>query len=87
MPHHHHAIRLKVRNVVPHAMPAHNRFAQSQAGKVREAALRQQILTDPHSPSEFRADTVRNLDAWYAAFNVKAGQTLYLAPDVRVHIW
>jgi len=62
-------------------------FAQSQAGKVREAALRQQILTDPHSPSEFRADTVRNLDAWYAAFNVKAGQTLYLAPDVRVHIW
>ena len=62
-------------------------FAQSQAGKFREAALRQQILTDPHSPSEFRADTVRNLDAWYAAFGVKSGETLYLAPDMRVHIW
>jgi len=62
-------------------------FGQSQAGKVREAALRQQILTDPHSPSEYRADTVRNLDAWYAAFDVKPGETLYLAPDARVHIW
>jgi len=62
-------------------------FAQSQAGKVREAALRQQILTDPHSPSEYRADTVRNLDAWYPAFDVKAGETLYLSPEARVHIW
>ena len=62
-------------------------FAQSQAGLSREAALRQQILTDPHSPSEYRADTARNLDAWYAAFDVKPGQALYLAPDQRVHIW
>jgi putative endopeptidase len=62
-------------------------FAQSQAGKSREAAMRQQILTDPHSPSQYRADTVRNLDAWYPAFNVEPGQTLYLAPDQRVHIW
>ena len=62
-------------------------YAQSESGKAREAALRQQVLTDPHSPGEFRADTVRNLDAWYAAFDVKPGQTLYLAPDERVHIW
>jgi len=62
-------------------------YAQSEAGKSREAALRQQVLTDPHSPSEYRADTARNLDAWYAAFDVKAGQTLYLAPAERVHIW
>jgi putative endopeptidase len=62
-------------------------FAQSQAGKSREAALRQQILTDPHSPSEYRADTVRNLDAWYKAFDVQPGQALYLTPDQRVHIW
>jgi len=62
-------------------------FAQSEAGKSREAALRQQVLTDPHSPGEYRADTVRNLDAWYAAFNVKAGDALYLPPDQRVHIW
>jgi endothelin-converting enzyme/putative endopeptidase len=62
-------------------------FGQSQAGKFREAALRQQVLTDPHSPSEYRADTVRNLDAWYAAFDVKPGETLYLAPQQRVRIW
>jgi endothelin-converting enzyme/putative endopeptidase len=62
-------------------------FAQSEAGKSREAALRQQVLTDPHSPSQYRADTVRNLDAWYAPFDVKPGQTLYLTPDQRVHIW
>jgi endothelin-converting enzyme/putative endopeptidase len=62
-------------------------YAQSEAGKAREASLRNQVLTDPHSPGQYRADTVRNLDAWYAAFNVKPGQTLYLAPDQRVHIW
>ena len=62
-------------------------FAQSEAGKAREAALRQQVLTDPHSPGEYRADTVRNLDPWYAAFDVKPGQGLYLTPDQRVHIW
>ncbi|MEO7027901.1 MAG: M13 family metallopeptidase [Acidobacteriaceae bacterium] len=62
-------------------------YAQSEAGKSREAALRQQVLTDPHSPSEYRADTVRNLDPWYAAFGVKPGEALYLAPDQRVHIW
>ena len=62
-------------------------YAQSEAGKAREAALRQQVLTDPHSPSEFRADTVRNLDAWYPSFNVQSSQALYLAPNQRVHIW
>jgi putative endopeptidase len=62
-------------------------YAQSEAGKDREAALRQQILTDPHSPGEYRADTVRNLDPWYAAFDVKPGQSLYLTPGQRVHIW
>jgi endothelin-converting enzyme/putative endopeptidase len=62
-------------------------YAQSEAGKAREASLRNQVLTDPHSPGQYRADTVRNLDAWYAAFNVKPGQTLYLTPEQRVHIW
>jgi putative endopeptidase len=62
-------------------------YAQSEAGKSREAALRAQILTDPHSPSEYRADTVRNLDAWYPTFKVTSGETLYLTPEQRVHIW
>jgi putative endopeptidase len=62
-------------------------FAQSWRSKVREPALRQQILGDGHSPSEYRADTVRNLDAWYDAFDVKPGQALYLAPAERVRVW
>jgi predicted metalloendopeptidase len=62
-------------------------FAQSWRSKYREPALRQRVLTDGHSPGEYRADTVRNLDAWYAAFDVKAGQGLYLAPADRVKMW
>lgn len=62
-------------------------FGQNWATKAREQALRQQILTDPHAPAQYRADTVRNVDAWYSAFNVKRGETLYLAPDRRVNIW
>src|SRR5206468_11363373 len=55
-------------------------FAQSWRRKIREPALRQRILQDGHAPDEYRADTVRNIDAWYAAFEVKPGQALYLAP-------
>ena len=62
-------------------------FAQSWRGKVREAALRQQILTDGHAPEMYRGDTVRNLTAWYPAFAVKPGQKLYLAPGDRVQVW
>ena len=46
-----------------------------------------QVLTDGHAPGEYRALTVRNLDAWYPAFGVKPGQALYLAPDDRVRVW
>jgi predicted metalloendopeptidase len=62
-------------------------FAQSWRTKVREAAARQRILTDGHAPAEYRGDTVRNLDAWYAAFAVQPGQALYLAPTERVRAW
>ena len=62
-------------------------FGQNWASKVRPAALRQQVLTDPHAPGEYRAATVRNIDAWYPAFSVKSGEKLYLAPDARVRIW
>jgi predicted metalloendopeptidase len=44
-------------------------------------------MTDPHAPAEYRADTVRNIDAWYTAFDVKPGQKLYLDPPDRVRIW
>ncbi len=62
-------------------------FAQSWRTKIREPALRQRLIADGHAPAEYRADTVRNLDAWYPAFDVKPGQALYLATEARVRIW
>ena len=62
-------------------------FGQNWRSKMREAALRQRLLTDPHAPAQYRAYTVRNIDAWYAAFEVTPGEKLYLAPSERVRIW
>lgn len=63
-------------------------WAQVWQEKDREGALRQQLLTNAHSPAFFRVNgVVRNVDAWYKAFNVKPGDKLYLAPADRVHIW
>ena len=72
-------------------MTADQRFylgwAQVWRCEEREPALRQQLLTDPHSPCAVRTDVVRNMDPWYSAFDVKPGQKLYLAPADRVRIW
>jgi predicted metalloendopeptidase len=63
-------------------------YAQSWQGKAREGALRAQLLSNPHSPEEYRVNgIVRNMDAWYAAFGVRPGDKLYLAPEDRVHVW
>jgi len=62
-------------------------FAQVWRNKQRPEALRRNILTDGHAPAQYRADTVRNIDAWYSAFGVKAGEKLYLAPGGRVRVW
>ncbi len=62
-------------------------FGQNYGSKEREEMLRQQVMTDPHAPAEYRADGVRNVDAWYPAFNVQPGEKLYLAPPDRVQIW
>ena len=62
-------------------------FGQNWGTKDREAALRQQVMTDEHSPGMYRAAEVRNIDAWYAAFDVRMGEKLYLAPADRVRIW
>jgi len=63
-------------------------YAQSWQGKAREDALRSQLLSDPHSPEMYRVNgIVRNFDPWYAAFNVKPGDKLYLAPEDRVRVW
>jgi len=62
-------------------------YAQTWATKTRDAALRARVATDGHAPGQFRALTVRNVDPWYAAFNVKPGDKLYLAPEKRVKVW
>ncbi|HEX7884852.1 MAG TPA: M13 family metallopeptidase [Phenylobacterium sp.] len=62
-------------------------WAQNYRAKYREPALRRVVVTDVHSPGPWRALTVRNLDAWYPAFDVKPGQKLYLAPADRAKVW
>jgi endothelin-converting enzyme/putative endopeptidase len=63
-------------------------YGQAWQAKSREDAERQQILTDPHSPGKYRVNgIVRNVDAWYTAFNVQPGDKLYLPPEQRVKIW
>jgi endothelin-converting enzyme/putative endopeptidase len=62
-------------------------YAQSWRTKAREASERRGILTDGHAPPQYRTATVRNMDAWYKAFNVQPGQSLYLPPEERVRVW
>ena len=63
-------------------------YAQSWRERHRDGAVRAQVLSNPHSTSEFRVNgVVRNTDAWYAAFNVKPGDKFYLPPEKRVPVW
>jgi putative endopeptidase len=63
-------------------------WAQAWRGKLRDDALRQLVVSDPHSPRQYRVNgVVRNMDDWYVAFDVKPGDKLYLPPEQRVRIW
>ena len=63
-------------------------WAQAWCGKSRDDAIRRVVVSDPHSPRMYRVNgVVRNIDAWYDAFHVEPGDSLYLAPKDRVHIW
>jgi len=62
-------------------------FGQVWRSQARPEALRSILMTNGHAPGEFRADTVRNVDAWYAAFDVGPGRRLYLAPEARIRVW
>jgi putative endopeptidase len=63
-------------------------WGQVWRGKIRDKDLRVQLLSDPHSPNEFRANgVVSNLSDFYSAFGVKETDKLYRAPDQRVKIW
>jgi putative endopeptidase len=51
-------------------------------------AAAQRILTDPHSPEQYRANApITNIDAWYAAFNIKPGDKMYKKPEDRIKVW
>ncbi len=63
-------------------------WAQVWRGKYRDEAMQQMVASNPHSPPYYRVNgTIRNLDPWYKAFDVEAGQKLYIAPEERVRIW
>ncbi|TAJ80363.1 MAG: M13 family peptidase [Sphingobium sp.] len=62
-------------------------WAQVWRRNYREANLRQRLVTDPHAPSQYRADIVRNFDAWYDAFKPAPDGKLSLKPEDRVKIW
>ncbi len=63
-------------------------WAQVWKRKAREEAIKNQIATDPHSPAQYRVNgVVRNMDAWYEAFDITEGDDLYLPPEERVQIW
>ena len=63
-------------------------WAQLARGKLREEALRQKVISDPHAPREFRVNGIlRNLDTFQRDYKVKPGEGMYLAPADRVRIW
>jgi len=63
-------------------------YGYSWENKTREGALRAQLLTNEHSPAKYRVNgVVRNIDAWYKAFNIKPGDKMYLPPKQRVRVW
>jgi len=62
-------------------------YGQAWRWKGRDATVDRLLKTDPHPPSAIRPNTVRNIDAWYQAFNVQPGDKLYLKPEDRVRLW
>jgi putative endopeptidase len=62
-------------------------YAQSWQTKMREQTLRARLATDGHAPAHWRVWTVRNIDAWYSAFDVTPSDPLFLAPSARVRVW
>ena len=63
-------------------------WAQAWRGKVRDDFVRRQVVSDPHSPRQYRVNgVVRNIDTWYQLFDVKPTDKLYVPPEKRVHIW
>ena len=63
-------------------------WAQVWRNKIRDEALAQQIIGDPHAPARYRVNgIVRNFDEWYEAFGITEDDPLYLPPEQRIRIW
>ena len=62
-------------------------YAEIWRNKARDEYVRLTLTVDPHSPAEFRANTVRNLDAFHSVFGTQAGDRLWLEPEDRIDIW
>ena len=62
-------------------------FARAWRAKISDAGMRTQTMSNDHAPENYRVSTVRNIDAWYDAFDVRPGHRLYLEPKDRVRIW
>jgi putative endopeptidase len=63
-------------------------WAQAWRGKVTDDYVKKQVVSDPHSPRQFRViGPSRNTDAWYDAFKVESSDKMFVPPDQRVHIW
>ncbi len=73
-------------------LTAEQRFFMSWATvwrtKQRDESLRNQVKTDPHTPGMYRAtEPLKNVDAFYEAFDIKEGDAMFVAPENRVRIW
>jgi putative endopeptidase len=63
-------------------------WAQAWRGKLRDDAIRRQVVSDPHSPRQYRVNgPMRNINDWYQTFDVKPENKLFVAPNERVRIW
>jgi putative endopeptidase len=63
-------------------------WAQAWRGKVSDDFVRKQVVSDPHSPRQFRViGPARDIDEWYTAFGVQTGDKMYIAPKDRARIW
>lgn len=63
-------------------------WAQAWRGKVSDDYVRKQVVSDPHSPRQFRViGPARNIDAWYDAFKVQPGDKMFVVPEQRARIW
>ena len=62
-------------------------YAQVWRSKLRDEYLQQLLTADSHSPASFRPYVLRNVDAWYVAFDIEPGEKMYLPPEERVRVW